>query len=224
MSASAGTKYYTPVEEFVNISSHAIGLLLSVIATGFLIAHAGQNGGVWHIVSFAIFGSSLIILYAASTSYHSAKDPMLRRKLRVIDHAAIYVLIAGSYTPFTLVTLNGSTGWMIFAASWAMAITGVVLKIFFTGRYNLISTAMYVFMGWMIMFAIKPLAANLPAGGIYWLAAGGVAYTLGAVIYSIKRVKFNHAIFHVFVLIGSASHFVAVYFYVLPGAFNWAGT
>lgn len=211
-------KTYSPAEERVNISSHAFGLLLSIAALALLVTHATASGDVWHIVSFSIFGSSLIILFAASTIYHSVRDPGLRARLRVVDHASIYVLIAGTYTPFTLVTLNGSVGWTIFAITWGMALSGIVLKLFFTGRYQLVSTLMYVFMGWIIVFAISPLIDNLHPDGLSWLVAGGVAYTVGAILYGIKKIKFNHAIFHVFVLIGAFCHFMAVYFYVLPDA------
>jgi hemolysin III len=209
-------QFYPPLEEKINIFSHATGLLLSIIALTMLVSRASLYGDVWHVVSFSIFGASLIVLYSASTVYHSSKKPQIRGRLRIIDHASIYVLIAGTYTPFTLVTLNGSTGWVIFGISWGMALTGIILKLFFTGRYSLLSTAMYVFMGWLIIFAIKPLINNLPADGIYWLVAGGLAYTLGAILYGIKKIRFNHAIFHVFVLLGSFCHFMAVYFYVLP--------
>ena len=209
-------KSYSPAEERVNISSHAIGLLLSIAALALLVIHASANGDVWHIVSFSIFGASLIILFAASTIYHSTRDPDSRARLRVVDHASIYILIAGTYTPFTLVTLNGSIGWTIFGITWGMALSGIVLKLFFTGRYELVSTFMYVFMGWIIVFAISPLIDNLSSDGLSWLVAGGIAYTVGAILYGIKKIKFNHAIFHVFVLIGAFCHFSAVYFYVLP--------
>jgi len=187
-----------------------------MVAIVLLVARASHTGNAWHIVSAAIFGASLIALYAASTAYHSATRAELRARLRVIDHATIYILIAGTYTPFTLITLNGAVGWIIFAFSWGMAISGIILKLFFTGRFNLLSTLMYVFMGWIIVFAVKPLIANLSTEGLFWLVAGGLSYTVGAVIYSIKKIPFNHAIFHLFVLGGSICHFVAVYFYVLP--------
>jgi len=211
-----GIKYYSPIEESINIISHAIGLILSIVALVLLVRHANLHGNAWHVVSFAIFGLSLISLYAASTLYHSAKKPGLRRRLRIVDHATIYILIAGTYTPFALVTLNGPSGWMLFGVSWGMALTGIILKLFHTGKYNLISTLMYVFMGWIIVFAIKPLINNLSSDGLFWLVAGGMAYTTGAILYSIKKIKFNHAIFHLFVLLGSFCHFVAVYFYILP--------
>lgn len=213
----SGLKYYSPLEEKTNIISHAIGLVLSIVALVFMLVRASLYGDAWHIVSASIFGASLISLYAASTFYHSATATVLRSRLRIIDHASIYVLIAGTYTPFTLVTLHGSTGWIVFGASWTMALIGISLKIFFTGKYNVVSTLMYVFMGWIIVFAITPLINKLSTDGLFWLFAGGVAYTTGAILYSIKKIKFNHAIFHMFVLAGSFCHFVSVYFYVLPG-------
>ena len=211
-----GIKYYSSIEEKINILSHATGFILSMVALVLLVRHAALHGDVWHIVSFSIFGSSLILLYAASTFYHGAKKPELRNRLKVFDHASIYVLIAGTYTPFTLVTLKGPIGWAIFGISWGLALTGIILKLFFTGRYNLVSTIMYVLMGWIIVFAIKPLINNLPPEGLRWLVAGGISYTAGAILYSIKKIKFNHAIFHVFVLTGSFCHFMSVFFYVLP--------
>ena len=216
MPDAQAVKFYPPLEEKINIYSHALGFLLSLVATVLLVNHAMTDGTVWHVVSFSIFGASLVVLFAASAIYHSATQPAARSRLRIVDHATIYILIAGTYTPFTLVTLNGSIGWIIFSVSWAMALAGIILKLFFTGRFKLLSTLMYVFMGWMIVFAIKPLMADLPAAGLQWLVGGGIAYTVGAVLYSIKKIKFNHAIFHLFVLLGAFCHFMAVYFYVLP--------
>jgi hemolysin III len=209
------TNHYSPLEEKTNIISHAIGLALSVIGTLLMLLRASGSGDILHIIGAGIFGASLIALYAASTFYHSAKDPKARARLRIVDHATIYLLIAGTYTPFTLITLKGWVGWTVFGVSWGMAVCGVVLKLFFTGRYNLLSTLMYIFMGWVIIFAIKPLVNSFPIDGIFWLIAGGLAYTAGAIIYSIKKIPFNHAIFHVFVLLGSFCHFVSVYVYVL---------
>lgn len=209
-------KIYSPEEERINVISHAAGFFFSLAATVALVWHSALHGTVWHVVSFAIFGASLMLLYAASTCYHRASVPEVRRRLKVFDHASIYVLIAGSYTPFTLVTLHGTLGWVIFGLAWGAALTGVILKLFFTGRYNRLSTIMYVVMGWVIVFAIKPLLAHLSGEGVFWLIAGGVAYTVGALIYSLKKIRFNHAIFHLFVLLGSVCHFAAVMFYVLP--------
>jgi hemolysin III len=210
-------KHYSAAEERINILSHVLGFVLSIVALVLLVRHASINGDVWHVVSFSIFGVSLMILYAASTVYHSARNIQFRRKMRIVDHASIYILIAGTYTPFTLVTLNGFSGWMIFGITWGMAVVGIVLKLFYTGKYDAVSTLMYVFMGWVIVFAIEPLIDNLSSDGLFWLVAGGMAYTTGAILYSIKKIKFNHAIFHVFVLVGSFCHFVSVYFYILPG-------
>ena len=209
-------KYYSPIEEKINITTHAIGFILSIVAFVLLVTHANLHGDIWHIVSFSIFGASLIVLYAASTFYHSAKKSELRNRLKILDHASIYILIAGTYTPFTLVTLNGTIGWVIFGTTWGLALTGIILKFFFTGKYNLISTIMYVLLGWVIVFAIKPLINNLPLEGLLWLLAGGIFYTIGAILYSIKKIKFNHAIFHMFVLSGSFCQFMSVFFYVLP--------
>ena len=216
MKELAEAKYYAPLEEKINVSTHAFGLLLSIIALVFLLLRASMYGNTRSIVSFAVFGLSLVLLYAVSTLYHSTKKPASRSRLRIYDHASIYVLIAGTYTPFTLITLNGTTGWVIFGISWGLAISGIILKLFFTGKYHLLSTLMYIFMGWVIVFAINPLIGNLSSQGLLWLLAGGVAYTAGAVLYSVRTIKFNHAIFHIFVLIGSFSHFMSVYFHVLP--------
>jgi hemolysin III len=210
--------YYAPTEERINVMSHAVALLFSISGLLALVTRALLHGTTWHLVSFSVFAISLIALYTASTAYHSTRDPSLRIRLRTVDHATIYVLIAGTYTPFALVTLQGSTGWLLFAITWGMAVTGIVLKLFFTGRYNQVSTLMYVFMGWLIMFFIKPLMAQFPSAGLAWLLAGGISYTLGAVIYSIPKVPYHHAIFHLFVVLGSFCHFIAVYAYVLPRA------
>jgi hemolysin III len=207
-------KYYSPREEAINVYSHVVGLFLSVLALVVLIMKAMQYEGVLHLLSFGVFGVSLILLYSASSIYHSATIPDRRQYLRIFDHAAIYVLIAGTYTPFTLIALQGTLGWVFFFISWGMALGGVILKLFFTGRYNLLSTIMYVVMGWIVIFAVKPLIECMSTEGLIWLSIGGLAYTLGAVLYSIKRIPFNHAIFHLFVLVGSFSHFVAVYWFL----------
>jgi hemolysin III len=209
-------KHYSPAEEKTNIISHVLGLVLSMVALVLMVIRASQNGNMLQLVSVSIFGASLIALYAASTFYHSAREVSLRTRLRIIDHATIYVLIAGTYTPLTLIALGGPVGWVIFSVAWAMAFTGISLKVFFTGKFDLVSTMMYIFMGWIIVFAIKPLMDNMSSEGLFWLFAGGVAYTTGAIIYSIRKIPFNHAIFHLFVLLGSFCHFVSVYFYVLP--------
>jgi len=215
METKQNLKYYSPLEEKINITSHAVGLVLSVIAFFLLIMHSILHGNSLHVFSFSVYGISLILLYSASTFYHSAKSPEIRSRLRVIDHASIYVLIAGTYTPFALITLSGKLGWIIFGIAWGLASVGVVLKLYFTGKYKLVSTLMYILMGWMLVFFIKPLMANLSNSGFILLAAGGMSYTVGAILYSIKKTPFNHAIFHVFVLIGSFTQFASIFFHVL---------
>jgi len=212
-----GHQHYTQAEERANIYSHAFGIAVSVVALVVMIIKANEYGNIRDLVSVAIFGLSMIALYTSSTLYHSATDQNKRARYRVIDHAMIYVLIAGTYTPLTLIALGGIIGWVIFAVSWTMAATGIILKLFFTGRFDALSTALYVLMGWIIVAALEPLRVNLRGDGLTWLFAGGVAYTTGALLYSIKAIKFNHAIFHFFVLLGSLCHFVSVYFFVLPG-------
>lgn len=208
--------FYNPLEEKINIITHAIGIGLSIVALVLLVVFASFYGNVWHIVSFSIYGASLLALYTASTLYHSIQNPKWRYRFNIIDHSAIYILIAGTYTPFTLVTLNGTVGWVLFGVTWGIAAIGIIFKIFFTGRFDIVSTIAYVAMGWIVIFAINPLVENLPINGLVWLFLGGIFYTIGAVIYAIRKIKFNHAIFHVFVLFGSISHFFAIFFYVLP--------
>jgi hemolysin III len=208
---------YSPKEEKLNVISHGFGFFLSIFALIVLVIKATEFGNVWHIVSVAIYGVSMIIMYAASSLYHNAKQPDQRKKLKIFDHAAIYVLIAGTYAPFTLITLKETVGWYVFGVIWGMALIGITLKLFFTGKYKILSTLMYILMSWVIIFAIKPLIDNLSSDGLFWLFAGGVFYMVGAVLYSIKKIKFNHAIFHVCVLAGSFCHFYSIYYYVLPG-------
>ena len=203
---------YSDSEEQLNIWSHGLGLLASIVVFPFLLKKAFSYSDFWEIASFIIYAFSLIILYAASTFYHAAKKPKKRRMLNIFDHAAIYVLIAGSYSPFCLVALKSYLGFYMFIAVWVFASTGIVLKLFFTGRFDKISTAMYLLMGWQVLFFIKPLIAALTSFGLNLLIAGGIFYTVGAILYSLKKMPYNHAIFHVFVLLGSVSHFTALYF------------
>ena len=202
---------YSKKEERLNVLSHGLGLALSIVAFPFLILKSLDYTGFWEISSFIIYGLSMMILYAASTFYHAEKNPKRRRKLNIFDHAAIYLLIAGSYSPFCIVGLDSSLGWYMFLFVWLFALTGVILKLFFTGKFEKISTAMYLLMGWQVMFFIRPLMNSLSEEGFQMLVAGGVFYSVGAILYSIQKIPFNHAIFHVFVLLGSFCHFVAIY-------------
>ena len=205
---------YSKKEEKLNIITHAIGLLLSIIAFPLLLMKSFDYEGFSKSLSLLIYGFSLIVLYAASTFYHAANEPNLRRKLNILDHAAIYVLIAGSYTPFTIIVLKGTLGWLILGFTWSFAIAGIVMKFFYTGRFEKLSTVLYVLMGWQIIFAIKPLSDNLSNEGVQLLFYGGLFYTIGALFYSLNKIQYNHAIFHVFVVLGSFCHFLTVYFHI----------
>lgn len=204
------------MEEVMNAVTHGIGTVLAIGGLLLLTISAYHYGGIWHILSFAIYGTTLVLLYLASTLYHSFRNERLKYKFKILDHSAIYLLIAGTYTPFTLIPLHGTLGWTVFGIVWGLAILGIILKIFFTGRFKVISTMCYLFMGWLILLAIKPLIATVAASGIIWLVIGGLFYTLGTVFYLWNKLPYNHAIWHLFVLAGSISHFVAVFFYVLP--------
>ena len=211
-------RYYPPAEERLNVLSHGIGFALSILALILLVLKARRLGEVAHLVSFTIFGASMVLVYAASTFYHSAKASRLRIRLNILDHAAIYILIAGTYTPFALITLEDGPGFTILWVVWLMALAGVILKLFFAGRYQLLSTIMYVAMGWLIIFAINPLIENLSSEGLWWLFGGGISYTVGAILFMLNKIPFNHAIFHIFVLLGTFAHFISIYFYILPAA------
>lgn len=216
MKSTINPTFYGPLEEKINIISHLVGFILSIVALVLLATYSSIFGNATHIVSMSIFGLSLLILYAASTIYHGTKTPSLRKKLQIFDHASIYILIAGTYTPFALLTLGGAIGWTIFGVVWGLAIIGVILKFFFIGRYTRLSTLMYVFMGWIVLFAINTLIENLEFGGLVLLVAGGLSYTIGAILFSLEKLKFNHAIFHLFVLGGSICHFFSVFLYLIP--------
>jgi len=202
--------FYPKKEEKLNIITHAFGLLLSIIAFPFLYIKSFSHTIFWYKASFIIYGGSLIVLYAASTFYHASKKPKQRRMLNILDHAAIYILIAGSYSPLCIVGLNSVLGWYMFVFVWFFAFVGIILKLFFTGRFDKVSTFMYLLMGWQIIFFIKPLIKNLSEEGLWLLILGGLFYSIGALFYSIKKIKYNHAVFHVFVLLGSLSHFILI--------------
>ena len=205
---------YSDKEEFLNILTHGFGLLASLVIFPFLIKKSFSYTNFWQQLSFIIYGCSMIILYAASTFYHAAKKNKIRRILNIFDHAAIYILIAGSYSPFCLVVLPVKLGWCMFIIVWCFAFIGVILKLFFTGRFEKLSTILYVLMGWQAIIFINPLMKNLSENGLFYLITGGVFYTIGAIMYSIDKLPYNHAIFHVFVLGGSFCHFISIYFYM----------
>ena len=209
---------YSPREELANSLTHGLGAALSVAGLVLMVFFSSRFGDAWQVVSTAIFGATLVLLYTSSTLYHSFRGARIKQVLRKLDHAAIFLLIAGSYTPFVLVTLRGPWGWSLFGIVWGLAIVGVVLKFWFAGRFRLGSTLIYLGMGWLVMVAIKPLMAALPSGGLTLLVAGGLSYTGGAVFYLWKRLPYQHALWHLFVLGGSACHWAAVFLHVVPRA------
>ncbi|MBP7830250.1 MAG: hemolysin III family protein [Kiritimatiellae bacterium] len=207
---------YSRGHELANSLTHGISAALAVAGLAVLVSFAALRGNAWHVTSCSVYGATLILLFLASTLYHSFSNPRVKRVFRVLDHASIYLLIAGSYTPFMLVNLRGPWGWSLFGVVWGLALVGIILKLFFTGRFHYASTAIYVAMGWMIVIAIRPLARALPSGGMILLASGGLLYTGGAVLYLFKRIPYHHAIWHLFVLAASMAQYFAVMFYVVP--------
>jgi hemolysin III len=211
---------YTRGEELANVATHGIGTALSCVALILLVIQASLHGNAWHIVSGAIFGSMLVLLYAASTLYHAIgpSSPRAKHAAKVGDHVCIYLLIAGSYTPFALVTLRSGLGWWLFGAAWLLAAIGAGAEAFWTYRPKWLSVLAYVGMGWIAIFAIRPLTAALAPAGLWLLFAGGIVYTLGTIFYVMKRVPYTHAVWHGFVIGGSVCHFLAVILHVVPSA------
>ena len=208
--------YYSETEELLNRCTHGFGALLSIVGVSVLIVlAAGQHDG-YRIVSACIYGASMITFYCLSTAYHSVRKPRVRYVFRILDHASIYLMIAGSYTPFALVTLRGPWGWSLLGTVWGLGSVGAGMKTVTTHRLPFIGPLLYIALGWSVVVAWHPLTAALAANGIYLLVAGGVAYTFGVVFYLWDRLPFNHAIWHLFVLTGSACHFFAIYYYVTP--------
>ncbi|MCX6949706.1 MAG: hemolysin III family protein [Opitutae bacterium] len=209
---------YTRREELAHSLTHGLGIVASLLGLVCLVVFAVRFGTGWHVVSVTIFGVALVLLYTSSTLYHSFQHVPTKQVLQKFDHAAIFLLIAGTYTPFLLVTLRGPWGWSLFGVVWGLAITGIVLKFWFAGRFRLVSTLIYIGMGWLVMIALKPLRAALPGAGLELLLAGGLCYTGGTIFYLWKRLPYHHAIWHLCVLGGSACHWFSIFFYVLPAA------
>ena len=198
-----------------NAITHGIGAVLAFVGAVYLIA-ASTRGNALHIVSCAVFAFTLVLVYVCSTLYHSLVRTRARHVFQVLDHSAIYLLIAGTYTPFTLVSLRGPVGWILFGVVWALAVAGVVFKSLAIGRFPMVSVLVYLFQGWVIVFAARPLLRAIGWHGMMWLAAGGLAYTLGVAFFALDRLRYFHATWHVFVLAGSVAHYFAVLFYVVP--------
>jgi hemolysin III len=203
-------------EELANVLTHGAGAVASLVGAAVLVSVAALWGDAWTVVGSAVFGATLVLLYTASTLYHAAHSPAVKARLKVLDHCAIYLLIAGSYTPFALVGLRGGWGWSLFAVAWTLAAAGTVFKLFFIDRFPRLSTATYIGMGWLAVVAIVPMVQRLPAATLVWMVAGGVTYTVGTVFYHSRRIPYAHAIWHLFVIGGSACHFAAVLTQMLP--------
>lgn len=206
----------TPGEEIVNSATHAIGVGLGVAALALMVARTSAMGDLWRVVSAIVYGTSIVLLYAASMAYHGTLSPRWKERLHRLDHAAIFLLIAGTYTPIALVTLRGPWGWSIFGVVWTLAAAGVAFKLLAMERLKRVSVAVYVLMGWMAVVAIEPLVDALGGGGVVWLALGGACYSVGVFFYMSKRLPYSHAVWHLFVLAGSICHFFAVWLHVLP--------
>jgi hemolysin III len=205
-------------EEIANSITHGIGALLSVAGLVVLVVLAAVRADAWAVVSTAIYGATLIMLYTCSTLYHGVRSARAKRLLRKFDHAAIYLLIAGTYTPLVLGPLRGALGWSIFGVRWGLAVAGVVLKFWFTGRFDVLSTVLYIAMGWLIVIALKPLFEQMSWVGCTLLIAGGVTYTAGVIFYAFDRIRYFHAVWHLFVLGGSVLQYFAVFDAVIPPA------
>ena len=202
-------------EEITNAVSHGVGLGLAVAALAVLVVLASRYGDVWYVVGFAIYGATLVILYLSSTLYHSFPEGKVKRVFRLFDHASIFLLIAGTYTPITLIKLRGTVGWPLFGLIWGLAIIGIIFKIFFIDKYRILSTLLYIAMGWLVVVALKPLLEALNHTSILFLLIGGALYTLGTIFYAWKGKKYAHAVWHLFVLAGSICHFFTMLF-MLP--------
>lgn len=206
---------YSKKEEIANAITHGAGIALSIAALVLLVVFSAIYGDAWKVTASAVYGASMIILYTASTLYHSFSKTKAAKKLNMFDHISIYYLIAGTYTPFVLVNMRGAWGWSIFGVIWACAITGTVLKLIYGNRFRKISTILYLCMGWMILIAFYPFIKNVETGGLIFTLLGGISYSVGVIFYKWKKLPFNHAVWHLFVLAGSILHFFAILFYVV---------
>lgn len=206
---------YSFGEEVANAITHGTGLLVAIGAGAVLLTLVSLSADPWRIVSAAVYVSTLLLLYTASTLYHAIAHPPAKSRLKVLDHCAIFLMIAGTYTPFTLVGLRDSWGFTLFGVVWVLALAGVVFKLYFTGRFKGVSTLIFIGMGWLVLVAIKPMLDALSLATLGWLLAGGIAYTLGTLFYMAKAWRYSHAIWHGFVLAGGACHFVAVFLHLV---------
>lgn len=214
ISAASPKREQSIGEELANSISHGVGLVAALLGVPFLILRATQHGGVGLIVGTSVFSATIIFLYLASTLYHALPKGSAKRVFRGIEHSAIFLLIAGTYTPFTLGVLNGAWGWTIFGLVWGLAVIGVALKIIYKASHPILFTSLYLLMGWVIVIAVKPMFALVPAAGLLWLLAGGLSYTLGVIFFATdSRLKYGHLVWHLFVIAGTVCHYFAVFWY-----------
>lgn len=206
---------YSKSEERINALTHGIGVLLSIAALVILITFAALKGNAWHVVGVSIYGSTMLIMYLSSTIVHSLPEGKAKDIFLFIDHSAIYLFIAGTYTPILLVLLRGPTGWTLFGVVWGVAILGIIFKIFFVKRFVIVSTLLYIFLGWFIIIAWKPLSNEMDLMGLIYLIIGGLLYSIGSIFYMWRGFKYHHAVWHIFVILGSAFHFFSILFYVV---------
>lgn len=202
--------------ELANSLTHGTGLVLSLAGCAVLVTFAALRGSALHIVACSVYGATLVCLYAASTFYHSVRSRRWKRIYRIIDHSSIYLLIAGTYTPFTLVNLRGAWGWTLFGLVWGLTVAGILFKVWWVDHFPIVSTVVYLAMGWLVVIAVKPVLAMVPVAAIVWLLAGGLLYTTGVGFFAWQKLPYHHAIWHVFVLGGSVCHYFAVLYYVVP--------
>ncbi len=207
---------YTLGEEIANSITHGVGAALAVGGLAVMVAFASLTGDPWQVVACSVFGATMVLLYTASALYHSISQPRAKSVLRVFDHCAIFLLIAGTYTPFTLISLRGPWGWSLFGVVWGCALAGIILRTLVGNRWRGLSVALYVIMGWVAVVAVKPLLGAVEPGGLILMVLGGLAYTAGIAFYAWRTLPYHHAIWHGFVLVGSALHFFAILFYVIP--------
>ncbi|MCM2681385.1 PAQR family membrane homeostasis protein TrhA [Echinimonas agarilytica] len=207
---------YSPAEEWANSLTHALGLILSVVALVMMVVVSVELQDTWRVVATSVYGGSLILLFLASVAYHAVPWTKLKTRLKLFDHCAIYLLIAGSYTPFLLISMRDTLGWWLFGIVWSMAALGITLKIGWGNRFKILRVASYLVMGWLIVVAIKPLTDAIGQAGLIWLAAGGACYSVGVIFYLRKSLSYAHSIWHLFVVAGAMCHFFAVWFHVLP--------
>lgn len=209
-------KRQSPAEEMANIVTHGLGLALSVVGWIALMVFSGVAGDGWDLAASAVYGGSLVFLYSTSTAYHSVRQPRTKYTLRILDHVAIFLLIAGTYTPFTVLLMRDGWGWTVLAVVWGFAIAGLLFKLLSAHRFHPAATSLYLIMGWFGVLFVNPVSGALPTGALMLIAAGGLAYTVGVIFYGWHSLRYSHAIWHVFVLVGSICHYIAVAVYVLP--------